>query len=293
MAKEITILSGKGGTGKTSITAALAAVASNAVYCDCDVDAADLHLLFDPTVKETFDFSSGRKAVIDPEQCISCGICLEECRFGAISQPKEGLYEVDHYKCEGCRLCERICPAEAVRTVENLNNRWYVSDSRFGQLVHARMGPGEENSGKLVTTVRNKAREIASQTKSDFIFNDGPPGIGCPVIASLTGVNSVLLIVEPSKAGIHDIERLIGLIRKFEIPAFAVINKQNLNPEISLRVEEMLDRFNIPLFGKIEFDESFVKALIMGRTIVEYAPESPIAEEIRNIYKKLVNESSS
>ena len=153
------------------------------------------------------------------------------------------------------------------------------------------MGPGEENSGKLVTTVRNKAKEIAGQAKSDFIFNDGPPGIGCPVIASLTGVNSVLIIVEPSKAGIHDIERLIGLIRKFEIPAFAVINKQNLNPEMSLRAEDMLDRYRIPLLGKIDFDESFIKALIMGKTIVEYAPESPVAGEIRSIHKKLLIES--
>lgn len=291
MAKEITILSGKGGTGKTSITAALAAVASNAVYCDCDVDAADLHLLFDPTVKETFDFSSGRKAMIDSGKCISCGICLEECRFSAIRQPKAGLFEVDQYKCEGCRLCERICPANAVRSVENMNNKWYVSDSRFGPLVHAQMSPGEENSGKLVTTVRNKAKEIASQTMADFILNDGPPGIGCPVIASLTGVNSVLLVVEPSKSGIHDIERLIGLTQKFEIPAFAVINKQNLNPEMSLRAEEMLNRSGVPLLGKIDFDDGFVKAMILGKTIVEFAPGSGVANQIKTIYEKLMIES--
>lgn len=287
MINEITILSGKGGTGKTSVTAALASVAKGAVYCDCDVDASDLHLLLAPQVKESHDFSSGLKAVIDPEQCISCGICADECRFSAISQPKEGLFVIDPYLCEGCRLCERICPANAIHSVESKNNNWYVSETRFGPMVHAHMAPGEENSGKLVTTVRNKAKEIAKSKQLSFILNDGPPGIGCPVIASLTGVQKVLLVVEPSKTGIHDIKRLVELTRKFSIPAYAMINKQDLNPEITQLAGQMLTEFDIPLLGKLDFDPRFTKAMIEGKTIVEYAPNSDIASTIIKVGRKL------
>jgi MinD superfamily P-loop ATPase len=290
MMSEITILSGKGGTGKTSVTAALASVAKDAVYCDCDVDASDLHLLLSPQVKESHDFSSGLKAVIDPEQCISCGICADACRFSAISQPKEGLFVVDPYSCEGCRLCERICPTDAIHSVENKNNAWYVSETRFGPMVHARMGPGEENSGKLVTTVRNKAKEIAKSRQANCILNDGPPGIGCPVIASLTGVKKVLLVVEPSKTGIHDIKRLVELTRKFSIPAYAIINKQDLNPEMTKLAVQVLAGFDIPVLGKLDFDERFTKAMIEGKTIVEYAPVSSISQTIKWIYKKLLAE---
>lgn len=290
MISEITILSGKGGTGKTSVTAALASVAKDAVYCDCDVDASDLHLLLNPAVKESHEFSSGLKAVIDPEQCISCGICAEECRFTAISQPKNGPFVVDPYRCEGCRLCERICPADAIQSVENKNNAWYVSETRFGPMVHAHMGPGEENSGKLVATVRNKAKEIAKSKLAHYILNDGPPGIGCPVIASLTGVKKVLLVVEPSKTGIHDIKRLVELTRKFNIPAYAIINKQDLNPEMTKLAEQMLANFDIPLLGKLDFDERFTQAMIEGKTIVEYAPGSSISQVIKWIYKQLLSE---
>jgi len=288
MINEITILSGKGGTGKTSVTAALAAMAKDAVFSDCDVDAADLHLLLNPAIQESYKFDSGSKAVIDETQCISCGICMEACRFDAISQPKDGLFVVDPFKCEGCRLCERLCPVEAINSVANFNNFWYVSETRFGPMVHAHMAPGEENSGKLVTTVRTKAKEIAREKGFELIINDGPPGIGCPVIASLTGVQKVLFVVEPSKTGIHDIQRLAELTRKFNIPAFAIINKQDLNPLMTRKAVEVLSELKIPLLGKLNFDEHFVQAMINRKTINEYAPDSEPAKTLTEIWNKLL-----
>jgi len=291
MIQEITVLSGKGGTGKTSITAALAAIAQNAVFSDCDVDAADLHLLLAPAVRETHSFNSGSFASIDPDKCNSCGICMDACRFEAISQPDDGLFVVDPYLCEGCRLCERLCPVDAITSITNNNNRWYVSDTRFGPMVHAQMAAGEENSGKLVSTVRQRARAIAKEQSLETIINDGPPGIGCPVIASLTGVQKVLLVVEPSKSGIHDLERVAALCQKFNIPTFALINKQDLNSEMTQLAEEVLDELNIPLLGKLNFDEGFVKAMIEGKTIVEYAPESEISNMLKKCLEALVGDN--
>ena len=202
--QEITILSGKGGTGKTSITAGLASIANNAVFCDNDVDAADLHLILEPDIIEKHQFESGKVAHIDKEICINCGICEQECRFDAIKSENGEKPEVNPFSCEGCRLCERLCPVDAITTTTNNNNWWFVSDTRFGQMVHAKMGAGEENSGKLVTTIRNHAKKIAKSTSAEFVINDGPPGIGCPVISSVTGTNKVLLVIEPSISGFHD-----------------------------------------------------------------------------------------
>ncbi len=287
MIQEITVLSGKGGTGKTSITAALAAIAQNAVFSDCDVDAADLHLLLAPAVSETHSFSSGSYASIDQDKCNSCGLCMDACRFEAISQPRDGLFVVDRYLCEGCRLCERLCPVDAITSITNNNNRWYVSETRFGPMVHAQMAAGEENSGKLVSTVRQRARAIAKEQSLETIINDGPPGIGCPVIASLTGVQKVLLVVEPSKSGLHDLERVAALCQKFNIPTFAIINKQDLNAEMTQLAEDLLNKLNIPLVGKLNFDEGFVKAMIKGKTIVEYSPESEVTTTLKQAWKTL------
>ena len=283
--QEITILSGKGGTGKTSITAALASVAKNAVFCDNDVDAADLHLLFHPQVLEQHDFDSGWVANINTEKCDQCNICIDHCRFDAINKNGSGNLEVNPFACEGCRLCERVCPKGAITSKRYMDNQWFVSDTRFGKLIHAHMGPGQENSGKLVSQIRKKAKELANEQRADFIVNDGPPGIGCPVIASVTGTDKVLLVVEPSISGLHDAQRVSELVKGFGIPQFAVINKYDLHPDFSKKVERFLVSANIPLVGKIPFDSVFVDAMVAGETIVEYQPKSEIAKEITSIWR--------
>ncbi len=287
--KEITILSGKGGTGKTSITAAIASLAKNAVFCDNDVDAADLHLLLQPTVLEKHVFQGGWIASIQQESCTNCGICAENCRFDAISFSEKNGYKINPFLCEGCRLCERVCPVSAIKSEKSSNNFWYVSDTRFGTMVHAHLGPGEENSGKLVSLIRKKAQETARASKADFIINDGPPGIGCPAIASLTGTDAVLVVTEPSKSGWHDASRLIELVEKFGIPVFAVINKFDINISVSDDIENILKKKGIPMLAKIPFSETMVKALIQKKTIHELTPKSKISYLIRHIWEKIKN----
>ncbi len=286
--KEITILSGKGGAGKTSVAAAIASLAKNTVFCDNDVDAADLHLIFNPEIKETYDFDSGTVAVINPEICTNCGLCEEHCHFDAIHSNSSEQLEVNPLQCEGCRLCERICPENAIESIHNLNNQWFVSDTRFGTLVHAKMGPGEENSGKLVTQVRQKAREIATKTNAEFIINDGPPGIGCSAIASVTGADAVLLVIEPTLSGLHDAQRLVELVNTFNIPLLAVINKFDINKEITRKVEDYLIKNNIPLIGNLPFDTKMVESMVHGKTIVEYVPEENISKEFYSIWDKIL-----
>lgn len=286
--KEITVLSGKGGAGKTSVTAALASVAKNAVFCDNDVDAADLHLIFIPEIKESHTFSSGSVAVIHPEKCTNCGKCLNLCRFDAIHLNALGLLEVNPFQCEGCRLCERICPENAITTVEQTNNSWYVSDTRFGTLVHAKMGPGEENSGKLVTEIRNKAKELATETKADFIINDGPPGIGCSAISSVTGSNLVLLVAEPTLSGLHDAKRLVELVQSFRIPIAAIINKYDLNEEITREVEDYLAKNQIPIIGKLPFTPEMVESLVAKKTIVEWNSDGEMSQTFHSIWERII-----
>lgn len=285
--KEITILSGKGGAGKTSVAAALASLAENSVFCDNDVDAADLHLIFKPKIQETHKFDSGSKAKINPEFCTNCGLCEEYCRFDAIHQNSNSFPEVNIFKCEGCRLCERICPVQAITTHQNFNNEWFVSETRFGPLVHAKMGPGEENSGKLVSEIRQKAREIASRNKASFIISDGPPGIGCSAIASVTGTDAVLLIIEPTVSGLHDAKRLVQLVSNFKIPLYAVINKFDINLEFTQTVEDYLREESIPLIGKIPFTTAMVESMIAEKTIIEFDPKSEISAEFNRIWEEL------
>ncbi len=313
--KEITVLSGKGGAGKTTVAAALASVAEKAVFCDNDVDAADLHLIFQPEIKESYTFSSGKKAAIKVEKCTNCGLCQEKCRFDAIHPstnrqiPLRQAYnpvlnkgqrelpavnttpapilEINPYQCEGCRLCERICPENAIAVTENNNNHWYVSNTRFGILVHAQMGPGEENSGRLVTRVREKTKDIALKTGADFIVGDGPPGIGCAAISSVTGTDLVLLVIEPTLSGIHDAKRLAELVGNFNVPILAVINKFDLNPEISEDAIRFLSKKGIRLIGKINFEKNAVESMIAGQSVVEFAPESIFSKEVRHIWDEI------
>jgi MinD superfamily P-loop ATPase len=287
--KEITILSGKGGTGKTSITAAIASMAKKTVFCDNDVDAADLHLLLKPDVKEEHTFYSGWDVNIDPGKCAGCGLCKRYCRFDAIHATKGHAYSINPYQCEGCLLCERICPAQAITSRQNSNNYWYVSDTRFGPLVHAKMGPGEENSGKLVTQVRKKAKEIARKNQADYIINDGPPGIGCAAIASITGTDEVLIIVEPTKSGLHDAQRLVELVRSFNIPVKAVINKNDINKEVANEIQDYFKRNKIQVIGSIPFDHSMTESMVRELTITEYQPESGLSQNIRHIWKAINN----
>ena len=287
--KELTILSGKGGTGKTTITSALASVANNAVFCDNDVDAADLHLILKPEILEEYTFLGGWQAKIDEEKCSSCGICKKYCRFDAIHFKEEGGLYINPYQCEGCRLCEKVCPQDAITTKQNDNNYWYVSDTRFGKLVHANMGPGEENSGKLVTQVRKKAKEIAEEINADYVINDGPPGIGCAAISSITGVDAVLMVIEPTKSGFHDVKRLIYLVEEFNITAYAVINKYDINYEVCNQIEEFLKMKNISILAKIPFDKSFVEAIVLEKSIVEFDPKSKISDTIKTIWERIKN----
>lgn len=285
--REITILSGKGGAGKTSVTAALASLAGNAVFCDNDVDASDLHLILHPDIKQEYQFDSGTKASIDPDICTGCRLCIKYCRFDAIHYDYTGQLEINPFQCEGCRLCERICPVNAITSYNNTNNKWYISDTRFGPMVHARMGPGEENSGKLVTKIREKAREMASELNADFIISDGSPGIGCPVIASITGTDIVLLVVEPSLTGIHDAGRLYKLVKSFNIPAFGIINKFDINEEITNMAELFLQNNNIPLIAKIPFDTRVVESMVHGKTIFEYAPAAEMCNQFEKAWTEI------
>lgn len=287
--KEITIVSGKGGTGKTSVAAALASIAKNVVFCDNDVDAADLHLIFHPEIKKTYRFSSGSKAVIFSDKCTDCGLCEEYCRFGAIHPNRTGNREVNPFLCEGCRVCERICPEHAISVTENNNNFWYVSETRFGTLVHAKMGPGEENSGKLVTEVRRKAKEIAIETNADYVINDGPPGIGCAAIASVTGTDLVLMVIEPTLSGLHDAKRMIELVKTFKTPVLAIINKFDINSEITGAVERYLAEKQIAIVGKLPFAAEMVQSMVKGKTVVEFDPDQIISREFFYVWKSIEN----
>jgi MinD superfamily P-loop ATPase len=280
--KQIVVISGKGGTGKTVLTASFAALAKKKVMADCDVDAADLHLLLTPEIKERQMFKSGHTAVIDNSVCISCGKCFELCRFDAIS---EGLI-VDPVSCEGCAFCSNICPVGAISMEENTTGEWFVSDTRFGPMVHAKLGIAEENSGKLVSLVKNKAIEIAKEKGADWVIIDGSPGIGCPVIASISGVDCALVVTEPTMSGLHDADRVIQVAKYFKVPVKLVINKYDLNLDMSEQIENYCVEKNVELSGKIGFDKDIVKAMVEGKTVIEYT-DGKTTDLIKGIWKKL------
>lgn len=280
---EIVILSGKGGTGKTSITAAFASLARNAVFTDCDVDAADLHLVLSPNIYKSENFSSGSKAVVNNDNCTLCGLCTDLCRFNAISITNKKI-NIDEFACEGCGLCSIACPVGAIIIENYENNHIYFADCRFGPMVYGKLGIAEENSGKLVSQIRQYARETAQKYNSEMIITDGPPGIGCPVISSVSGADMVVAITEPTLSGWHDLERLILLINQFHTPVKVIINKYDLNEDMCAFIENKLNKINIEILGKIPYDNSMINALLEEKTINEFDPEGVIAKKLNNIW---------
>jgi len=272
--KELVVISGKGGTGKTSITGALAVLWPDAVFADCDVDASNLPILLNPEIREKMPFSGGKKARILEDNCTGCGLCESLCSFHAISQVGNGMYQVDSLACEGCGLCFRACPTNAIRFEPVINGDLYVSHTVWGKLIHADLYPGEENSGKLVTAVRQKAGEIADAEGKTWILTDGAPGTGCPVIASLTGATGVLIVTEPGVSAIHDLERIVELTNYFSIPAMILINKADISPEQRKRIRAIAKRESIPVLGEIPYHSSFTQSQIKGQPVtLEGEPE--------------------
>ena len=326
MPKELVIISGKGGTGKTSIIAAFAALAKNkAVLADCDVDAADLHLVLEPKIFHTADFSGGSRAKINLELCIGCGKCQEVCRFDAISKnsaapwvgpdassachdcgfcvrscstktnatihdimeslgntPKQ-IFEVDPISCEGCGVCNWFCPVDAIEFGSVVNGQWFLSDTRFGPMVHAKLGVAEENSGKLVSIVRSEAKKIAESHQLDMIIVDGSPGIGCPVVASITGSNFVLIVTEPTLSGLHDLQRVADLTKFFGIETLVCINKWDINPDLTAEIERQATERNLAVAGRVRYDRAVTEAQVKKQTIVEYQADGCV-EDLRNLW---------
>ena len=279
--KEIVILSGKGGTGKTTIVGSFAALAKGKVLADCDVDAADLHLLLSPSEKQKSEFWSGQVAHIDKDRCTECGLCQELCRFNAIND-----FRVDPVSCEGCGFCSHICPVEAITMKENMSGYWFISDTRYGPLVHARLGIAQENSGKLVAAVRQQAKKIAEERNLDYTISDGPPGIGCPVISSLSGVSLALLVTEPTLSGIHDLERVLGVCQHFGVPALVCINKYDLNEENTQQIESSCLNQGVEIAGKISFDNIVTQSIVKGIPVVEYS-DGRVTREIEKMWGTL------
>jgi len=280
--KQIAIISGKGGTGKTVITGAFAALAKNKVMADCDVDAADLHLLLQPDIKQRYEFKSGQTAIIDKKICQQCGKCIVACRFSAISQD----FVIDPISCEGCAFCSYICPVQAIRMEEDIAGEWFISETRFGPMVHAKLGIAEENSGKLVALVRKQAKELAEKNNCEWVIIDGAPGIGCPVIASLSGIDCALVVTEPTLSGLHDAIRVIDVAKHFGVTVKLVINKYDLNTEMSEKIEKYCKKNGVSLIGQIGFDKSAVEAMVEGKTILEYK-DTKIKEEVIKIWELL------
>ena len=291
--KEIVIISGKGGTGKTSLTAALASIAEKVILADCDVDAADLHLIAKPASILSNDFIGGRKASVIRENCVSCGRCAKKCSFDAISMTGEAndlvqkTYYVDETACEGCGVCRYYCPAEAISFDSVVNGQWFISETRFGLMVHARLKPGEENSGKLVTVIRKEAKNLADKKQAELILVDGSPGIGCPVTASVTGADLALIVTEPTVSGMSDYIRAARLTKQFKIPTAVCINKCDLNTDVAQKIEDYANENDMTVVGAIPYEPAFTEAQIEGKTIIEYCGNG-IAAGVENIWQKLI-----
>lgn len=280
--KQIVVISGKGGTGKTVLTASFASLADKKVMVDCDVDAADLHLLLKPVIKERHEFRSGVTARIDRDICQECGECLAVCRFEAITED----FRVDPVSCEGCAVCSRICPAGAISMDENISGEWYISETRYGPLIHARLGIAEENSGKLVAKVREIAKDIADKGGKDYVIVDGPPGIGCPVIAAITGADLALIVTEPTLSGMHDMERVAQVSKHFGIPTKVVINKYDLNPGNSETIKQICEQQDVEVIAQLPFSRRVAESIVEGMPLVELSGDG-ISDDIAQLWERI------
>jgi MinD superfamily P-loop ATPase len=286
--KQLVVLSGKGGTGKTSVSAALAHLASqeiSIVLADADVDAANLELVLNPTKREQQDFAGGQVAIIDPEECTACGVCAKVCRFEALVSGDEA-YRVDPLACEGCAACFYQCPVEAIRLKEQVDGRWFRSDTRFGSLFHAHLFAGQENSGKLVTLVKQQARLLAMDTGAELLLVDGPPGIGCPVISACTGADLALHVIEPTVSGVHDLERVMGTTDHFSVPSLVAINKADLNPTRAGEIAAFCAERGVELVGHIPYDTVVTEAMVHGQPVTAYT-DGPVTEELRRMWERI------
>ncbi|MCD6101582.1 MAG: ATP-binding protein [Candidatus Cloacimonetes bacterium] len=285
--KELVVISGKGGTGKTSLTASFAYLAGeNTILADYDVDASDLHILLEPKIKKTYQFYGGKKANIIKEKCIGCAKCQEICRFDAVKNVDD-KFEINKIDCEGCGYCYRICPTDAIEFKDNLSGEWYISKSRFSStLIFAKLDIAEENSGKLVTEIKEVARNLANENNKDLLISDGAPGIGCPVIASLSNANYILIVTEPSLSGFHDLKRILELVKHFGYSAGCIINKYDINKKITKEIEIFSHNNELEIIGKIPYSDSFPKSLVLKQTVVEF-DKSDIGKTVENCWGKL------
>jgi MinD superfamily P-loop ATPase len=285
---EILIISGKGGTGKTSLTAAFAHLSSGAVLCDLDVDAPDLHLILRPATGVPTAFESGFEAVIDPQQCTDCGTCAQMCRFQAVRRRGDS-FEIDSIRCEGCGVCVHFCPEKAIAFNPKTCGRWNISESRFGPLVHAQLYPGGENSGRLVALLRREAKALAERTGAALIVSDGPPGIGCPVISSLSGQDLAVIVTEPTPSGLHDLQRIVELCDHFKVPAAVLINKYDLNARMAEEIRTFCREKRIGLLPEIPHDDLFVHAMVQGLAVTEWPGGGGVAQQCRAAWTRITD----
>jgi len=281
--KQLTVISGKGGTGKTTLVGSFAALAENKVIADCDVDAPDLHLLLHPEIIEREEFKGLKVAVMDKTLCTECGICEETCRFNAIALTEESGYAVNPARCEGCGACVFTCPQEALTLKERVSGYSFISKTKYGTMAHAQLNIAEEASGKLVTVVRNTAQQVAEKESCELILIDGAPGIGCPVIASLTGVDLALIVTEPTMSGLHDLERILDVTRHFGIGSVVCINKYDINEENSNRITAFCRQRGVEMVGNIPYDPVVTEAMVAGMPVVEFS-EGKVSDAIKNVW---------
>jgi len=283
---EVLIISGKGGTGKTSLTAAFCHLADRPVICDLDVDAPDLHLLLQPEKKKSEPFISGNEAFVLTEKCSHCGTCIEACNFGAISETGPFVV-VNPYKCEGCKVCVHCCPEEAISFPEKHCGDWYLSETRFGPMVHAQLYPAEENSGRLVALLKKEAKTLAEERDASLILSDGPPGIGCPVISALSGAGLAVIVTEPTPSGMHDLKRILELCKHFNIPTAVIINKADLNPDQAEAIEAYCQENSLSVIARLPHDPVITEAMVQGKTVTEFRA-CELSEALKYAWEKIM-----